>query len=372
MSHSRYASFLLHHVLPGFALLSAMTGPAQAQAQVQTPVLAGLTVQPAANLQSSSFDAVVEAVRQTVVAAQVSGAILQLEVKAGDRVKVGQVLLRIDDRAAAQTTDAAVAQGEAVRAALHLATREFERQQLLFKQQFISQAALDQAESQFKASQAQMRAQLAQLAVARTQTGLHVVRSPYAGVVAELPVAVGDMAMPGRPLLTLYDPTALRVSAHLPQSVATALRPDTVLAIEIPGMPGGAKQRLTPSLVQLLPSVDASTHTMQLQLDLPAGTAAASGISPGMFARVWVSGRLGAEPSASDSSASTGKALWVPRTALIRRAELDALYVLDKAGKPLLRQVRLGATQGERVEILSGLSAGERIATDPAAAARVR
>ncbi|MCV2369644.1 efflux RND transporter periplasmic adaptor subunit [Roseateles oligotrophus] len=367
MSHSRYASNFLHRMLLGLALLFAMT--AQAQTQAQTPALAGLTVQPAAKLQSASFDAVVEAVRQTVVAAQVSGAIQQLEVKAGDRVKVGQVLLRIDDRAAAQTADAAVAQGEALRAALHLATREFERQQLLFKQQFISQAALDQAESQFKASQAQMKAQLAQLAVARTQTGLHVVRSPYAGVVAELPVAVGDMALPGRPLLTLYDPAALRVSAHLPQSAATALRPDSVLAIEIPGLPGGAKQRLTPSLVQLLPSVDAATHTMELRLDLPAGI---GGVSPGMFARVWVGDRLGAELSASDSSPSSGAALWVPRTALIRRAELDALYVLDKTGKPLLRQVRLGATQGERVEVLSGLSAGERIATDPAAAARVR
>ncbi len=61
----------------------------------------------------------------------------------------------------------------------------------------------------------------------------------------------------------------------------------------------------------------------------------------------------------------------VPQAAVVRRAELTALYVLDSAGKPVLRQVRLGRPDGDQVEILSGLSAGERVATDPQAAARV-
>jgi multidrug efflux pump subunit AcrA (membrane-fusion protein) len=62
----------------------------------------------------------------------------------------------------------------------------------------------------------------------------------------------------------------------------------------------------------------------------------------------------------------------VPVTALVRRAEMTGLYVLDAEGRPLLRQVRLGRTEGANVEILSGLDLGERVATDPAAAARVR
>jgi hypothetical protein len=131
---------------------------------------------------------------------------------------------------------------------------------------------------------------------------------------------------------------------------------------EIPG-PGSAGLLITPTRVQMLPVVDAATHTVQMRLDLPAKL---SGLSPGMFARAWLS-----SPGAARPATETAKLL-VPRTSLVKRAELNAIYVLDGNGKPLLRQVRLGAVQGDQVEILSGLNAGERIATDPAAAARIR
>ena len=341
----------------GFALsLSA------AQAQPLAQPLASLIVKPDQGDKNASFDGVVEALRQTVVAAQVAGAIVQIEIKAGDLVKAGQVLMRIDPRAADQAANASEAQAQAARAGLQLASREFERQQQLFKQQYISQAALEQAESQFKATQAQVNASLAQLGVARTQTGFNIVRSPYDGVVADLPVSLGDMAMPGRALATIYDPSALRVTASLPQSQAATMTPATQVKAEIPGQ-GSAGLLITPTRVQMLPMVDAATHTVQLRLDLPAKL---SGLSPGMFARAWLSSPGAARPSTESAK------LLVPRSSLVKRAELNAIYVLDANGKPLLRQVRLGAVQGEQVEILSGLNVGERIATDPAAAARIR
>ena len=89
----------------------------------------------------------------------------------------------------------------------------------LHRKQYISQAALERAESQFKAAQAQAAALQAQAGAARTQSGLHVLRAPYAGVVADVPVSPGDMAMPGRALMTIYEPEALRVTAAVPPSV---------------------------------------------------------------------------------------------------------------------------------------------------------
>src|SRR5512132_4431264 len=162
--------------------------------------------------QSTGYDGVVEAVRQTVVAAQVSGAVVALEVRVRDVVKAGQVLAKIDAHAAEQSVAASDAQVQSARALLEVATRDFERQKQLFDKKFTSRAALDQAEAQFKATQAQVSAQIAQAGVARSQSGFFVVKAPYGGVVAEVPVALGDMAMPGRPLLTLYDPAALRVT----------------------------------------------------------------------------------------------------------------------------------------------------------------
>lgn len=332
---------------------------ALALAAVQAPQAAELPAMPAAAASgqaSSAFDGVVEAVRQTVVAAQVPGAVVQLDVKVGDRVKAGQLLLRIDARAADQGAAASEAQVQAARASLDVATKEYERQKQLHSKAYISQAALEQAEAQFKATQAQVNAQLAQAGAARTQSGFYLVRAPFAGVVAEVPVQLGDMAMPGRPLITLYDPLALRVTAAVPQTVATQMAGGTLPRVELPGLPAN-QQWLQPARVQTLPTVDASTHTVQLRADLPSKV---TGLAPGMFARLWLP---------LQGSAGTAKTM-VPTQAVVRRAEMTGLYVLDAKGQPLLRQVRLGRTEGQQVEVLTGLAAGERVVTEPQAAIR--
>lgn len=130
---------------------------------------AGVTIQGSGTSETSGFDGVVEAVRQTVIAAQVPGAVVALTVKAGDSVKAGQVLARLDARAAQQNAAAGDAQVRAARADQELATREVERQRQLFAKQYISQAALERAEAQFKATEAQVAAQLAQAGAARSR-----------------------------------------------------------------------------------------------------------------------------------------------------------------------------------------------------------
>jgi len=331
---------------------TALVGAAAPAAPLASTPAAAARAQP-----SAAFDGVVEAVRQTVIAAQVAGAVVQLEVKAGDRVRAGQLLLRIDARAADQNAAAGDAQARAARATQEVAAKDYARQQQLFAQQFISQAALDRASAEHQAAQAQAAAQLAQAGVARTQTGLHVVRAPYAGVVAQVPVTLGEMALPGRALVEIYDPAALRVTASVPQSVAAPWTPATPLRVELPGLPE-ARRWPAPTHVEKLPTLDAATHTVQIRADLPASL---EGAAPGQFARLWLPLASGREPS-----------LWVPAQAVVRRAEMTGLYVLDAAGQPLLRQVRLGRSDGERVEVLSGLASGERVATDPQAAARNR
>jgi len=328
-------------------LLPVAAGLAAPGALATSPVLS-------ADAQAASgFDGVVEAVRQTVVAAQVAGAVTAIDVKAGDTVKAGQVLARIDARAAEQNASASDAQVRSAQALLDVASKDFERQQQLFQKQYISQAALERAESQFKATQAQAAAMLAQAGAARTQSGFYVVRAPFSGVVSEVPVALGDMAMPGRALLTLYEPGALRVTVAVPQTALT--QPVRGVKVEFPGLPD-AQRWLTPTQVQVLPTVDAGTHTVQLRLGLPSGYA---GVAPGMFARVWLPAVRGA----------SGR-LYVPASAIVRRAELTGVYVVDAKGAPLLRQVRLGHGGGDMVEVLSGVAAGERVALDPQAAAR--
>jgi RND family efflux transporter MFP subunit len=304
-----------------------------------------------------SLDAVVEAVRQATLSTQVAGAIVGLNVKAGDRVRAGQELVRIDASAAQQQVAGSSAQLEAAQANLNVASKELERQKQLFHMQFISQGALDRAQAQWEAARAQVQAQQAQTRVAQTQTGFFSVRAPFNGVVSDVAVTLGDMAMPGRPMLTMHDPTAMRVSAAVPQSMLEAVHKQlSSVRYDIAGQ--SAKPAAAGS-VQLLPAVDPVTHTAQLRLALPTGT---EGLVPGMFARVWVPSGKAAITGQNGKVAS----VFLPLSATVRRAEMTGVYVMDAQGKPRLRQVRLGRVNGSDVEILSGVNAGEQVVTDPA------
>lgn len=292
-----------------------------------------------------SFDGVVEAVRQTQVSAQVAGAVLEIAVQPGQAVKAGQLLVRLDARAAEQNAAAGAAQVQAANAALALARADLERQRQLRTQGFISASALDRAEADFRATEARQRAQIAQAEGARSDATLYQLRAPYDAVVAEVPVMPGEMALPGRTLVQLYDPTRLRVSAPLPQGLGGTLGVDEV-RIELAG------RELRPTQVQVLPLADASTQTALLRAELPRDTTA--GWMPGRFARVWL-------PAGTTSVGP----LRVPLQAVVRRGDLTGLYVLDAQNRPLLRQVRLAAARGDSVEVLAGLRAGERVVSDP-------
>lgn len=320
----------------------------------------------------TSLDGVVEAVRQTRLSTQVAGAIVALQVKAGDRVRAGQELLRIDASAAQQGVAASASQVEAAQAQLKVAASELARQRQLHQKQYISQAALERSQAQWEAAQAQVNALQAQTRVAQAQSGFFVLKAPYAGIVSEVAVTLGDMALPGRPLLTLHDPSALRVTAALPQALLGGLsaRLDQV-RYELVGM-AGAAARLQPVSVELLPTIDAASHTAQIRLALPpagaAGSAGATGpgsaaVMPGLFARVWL-------PAGASAKAGPQR-LFLPASAILRRAELTGAYVVDAQGKPSLRQVRLGRVSGDQVEVLTGLRPGDKVAADPQAAAAV-
>ena len=299
-------------------------------------------------------EGLVEAVHQSVIAAQVPGRITELAVKAGDRVKKGQVLARIDNQAAVQQAGASAAQVASANAQLNVARKEFERQQALFKKNYLSQAALDQAEAQFKATEAAVRGAIAQAGAANTQTGFYTLVAPYDGVVAEVPAAAGDMAMPGKPLVTVYEPGEMRVVASLPQGRVVELPADAAVRVEIPALAKETRWQ-TSTTVTVLPTADAGSQSVRVRLGLPS----ALPVVPGMFAR-----------AAFPLKGSGDARLLVPARAVVRRTELTAVYVLPPKGAAQLRQVRLGKTQGDEIEVLSGVRGGELVAVDPVAAAR--
>ena len=297
-------------------------------------------------------EAVTEAVRQSTVAAQVSGRVVEIRFDVGDRVKKGDVIVRIDETAAAQAHAVSEAQAGGARAAYEVARAQLHRSRQLLGRGFISAAALERVEADFRAAEAQMNATLAGAGHAATERAFATVAAPYEAVVSARHVQVGELATPGRPLLTAFDPASLRVVATVPSTQVAAIRASGRARVEIPSSGRWIEARK----VTVLPSADPRTHATQVRVELPDGI---DEIHPGVFARAHFI--VGSAPH-----------LVVPREAVFRRSELTAVYVVDASGRPQLRQVRVGrAADASAVEILAGVRAGERVALDPVRAGAV-
>ena len=303
--------------------------------------------------QDSSYAATgtVEAVRQGTLGAQVSGRVLEVLVRSGDAVRAGQALIRIeaDDAADAATAGAAAASGAAAR--LVTARADFERAQRMRSQDYISVAALQRSEAALHTAEADSLAAGAAASSARTRAAWRTVTAPYAGYVTDVLVAAGDLATPGRPLVALYAPGALRVIAQVPEGIAGTLQSTkpALLASADPGKPA-----LQVSSWSVVSAVDPATHSVEVRAELPAGAQ----FQPGQFARLLLPLK----------GAAAG--LRIPTGAVLTRSEVTAVYVVDANGAAHLRQVRLGPVEGAQVAVLSGLQGGEKIALDPVAAGR--
>ncbi len=328
---------------------------------VNTALAAGLstiTIQASNQENVATFEGAVEAVKSSLIAPQVAGSITALPIKAGDAVKSGQLLVRIDTRIANQQMATNQAQVAAAQAQLSAARQEYERKRRLHEKQYISQAALERAESDYRTAEAQTKAQLAQTGVANVQSGLHVVNAPYAGLISDVMVEQGDMAMPGKPLLTVYDPSMLRVVVNVPQSQLAAIKANVSVKVNISAA-AEAERILTATQVVILPIADAVSNMVKVRVTLPLGL---TSVRPGMFARAML-------PMAASANQSQ---IYVPAKAVIKRSELTAVYVVNSQGHPQLRQVRLGRQQGDNYEVFAGLQAGDKVAADPMAAANAK
>jgi len=295
---------------------------------------------------TTTAEAVMEAVRQSTVSAQISGRIVDLRFDVGDYVKKGEVILRIDERSATRALEASEAQVLEAQAALANARAQFERSKQLLAQKFISQAALDQAEAAYKAAQARVAALVAGAGQAATERSFATVVAPYSGVVSVRHVELGEMAAPGRPLMTGFDPSTLRVVANVPQAQVAAIQAGGKARIEVPSL----GRWVDVKAMTIVPAADPRTHTTRVRLELPADV---RGVYPGVYARAHFV--IGKAPR-----------LLVPRAAVVRRSEVTAVYVVDEQGRARLRQIRLGTAGDEAsVEVLAGLKPGERVALEP-------
>lgn len=330
-------------VMPMCAALMALGGVANA-APPET-----VTVGPGGSGGMLSATGQVVAVRQAELAAQAAGRVTDVLVRSGDPVHAGQVLLRIDSPSARAAAEAGGAQSSAAAAQLETARADFARTSRLHDKGYISDAAFERARAQLHATEAQATSAGSQAKAAREMAGWEELRAPYDGQVTDVRVAAGDLASPGEPLVGVYAQGPMRVLADLPDSLAGLVATDqpVSLAFDGNGCAGAPARTRDWTLVQ---AIDPHSRSVPLRVELPR----APGCLPGTLAHVGLALREG------------HSALTVPRSAVVSRGELTAVYVVDDAGRVALRQVRTGEAGDAGVEVLAGLEPGEHVVRDAA------
>ena len=352
---TRFSKLTLAAAVAAAAALGAAVyaqGAAPVPAQDAIARAAGAEVQLRTVAEVYAADAVIEAVRQATVSAQIAGTVTQFFVDAGDRVKRGQLLARIDTR----ETDAQVAAQRAnvaqAQAALTQAQLNFDRTRSLVGQNFLSRSALDKADADLKTAQAVLDAARAGSTQALTTRSFAEVRAPIDGVVTRRLMQLGELAAPGRGVVEVHDPERLRAVGAIPQfALARMARADRA-PVWLPSL----NQTVAAIRVTVLPAADARLLSTQVRADLPGALPA--GVVAGTAAKILI-------PTGS------AQKLVMPIDALVRRGELTAVMVIAADGAAQLRQVRLGdAVENGLIEVLAGLTAGERVQLNPLAAAR--
>ena len=301
----------------------------------------------------------VRAALSAQLASQVMGTITRVNVHEGDTVRRGEVLVSIDaaQQQAAYTSAKAGLQAsqESIAAAdadYALAEATMKRYQTLYDKKSLSPQEYDEVKTRLAAAKARRDAAHAgatQAEAGVTQAGTAMgytkVRAPFDGVVVSKLAEPGAMAAPGVPLLVVEDPSRFRLEAQVDESKLGAVKLGETVAVVIDAL---GDQFITGKVTQIVPAADPSSRSFTVKIDLPAN----SQIRSGLFGRTYF-------------PRGQREAIEVPKSAVLSRGQLQAVYVVGADQLASLRFITLGNALGDQVEVLSGLQSGDRIVTQP-------
>jgi RND family efflux transporter MFP subunit len=262
--------------------------------------------------------------------ARISGRIEALPVVPGQAVKTGTLLAQVD----ARETQARLDQALAVR---EQAERDLKRFSALLAERAITQQEYDTVEARQRIAQAAVREAEATVAYTR-------ITAPFDGVITRKLADLGDLAGPGKAILELEDPTALRLETDVPETLVDRIKPGSTLPVRL----AAATNDVAGTVSEIAPAADPGSRTFRVKLDLPQ----TPGLRAGQFGRVAV---------------PLGEAmiLRLPSGALVTRGQMQMVFVVTN-GVAQMRLVKVGRTSPGEVELLSGVEAGETVAVEGA------
>ena len=340
-------------VLFGLSVLVAMSAcskgdnaSAAETAKTETMVVGPENITVASNgsiMTGPSISGTLEAEREAVLRAQVSGSVLQTYADQGQAVNAGTVLARIDASGIQDANTSARAGLVAARNAADVAAKDLERNQKLLAAGAIAERDIDQSRRASIAAQAALEDANSRLATAEKAYRSTTVTAPFSGVVSERPVSAGDVVQPGSALFTVVDPSSMRLEASVPAEQLASIRIGVPVDFTVSGYPG---RQFVGRITRINPTADPTTRQVRIYVSIPNAGRALVG---GLFAN----GRM---------SSATKMGLVVPAAAVDVRGSAPAVMRL-RQGKVERVQVQIGLSDrsSETIEVLSGLQAGDTL-----------
>jgi len=317
--------------------------------------------------------ATVQARTAGTLSSKVMGTILKIHVKEGALVKKDDVLVTLDSKQvsaqvrqaqaglneAKKAESAAKAALESARAGAAQAATAYERTRKLFKGEAATQEVFEAAEARHKeaqaaVSQAEAMLEAAQYRIKQSQAALDTVSvsrkdttilAPYDGKVTKKMVDEGDLASPGTPLLNLEGTTGYRVDLILPETYIRNVQIDQAVPVRIPAV---SEQVFKGTIETIVPQADEKSRTFLVKVNLPGHES----LRPGLFARVSV-------------PVGTESVLLVPKSAIVTQGQLTGIFVVKENNIARFRIIRIARKFDDRMEVVTGLKAGERYVVSP-------
>ena len=278
------------------------------------------------------FEPVVGTVRprlEATVSADISGRILEFLVVSGQKVKKGDVIARLD-------AEEIIASQARAKAALDQMELEVKRHKKLLESNATSRSRYEQAD----AAEKMARANLVKINASLDKA---IVRAPFSGRITRKFMDTGDLAILGRALVNMEDPTSLRLETAVAESLAGKLTLGQSIKVQVEA----AQLSLTGKISELEPSADSASRTFTARIDLPSSP----GLRAGLFGRAWI-------PRGETAL------LLIPQSSVVRRGQMELVFVAAE-GKAKLRLVRTVPYGKDQISVLSGISEGDQVVLTP-------
>jgi len=282
-----------------------------------------------------------KAASRTVISSKILATIKRIHVSAGDQVEAGELLIELADeeyQARVRQAEETLRAAQATRAE---AERQFVRAQRLLEQKAMAKSQFDAIKAKLEVARAEEAKAKQGLAEAKVLLSYTKIRAPKAGRIVDRLAEPGDTARPGEPLLVLYDAASLRLEAPVPERIAVKLRIGDTLKVYVDAL----EKEVEGVIDEIVPQAEALSRSFLVKTALPRS----DDLYEGMFGRLLI-------------PAGKRRHLCLATAAIERVGQLEFVYVVHEDGSVERRLIKTGRVGlPGRVEVLSGLKAGEKV-----------